>query len=266
MAKSHHVADELFLEYEMDYQKVPLTCDPLIKGYAIDTNGIIYGKKGKPLHPSYPRHGYLVNFNIDGKSVTRQVHRLVAQQFLPNPENKPTVNHIDGNPRNNQVENLEWATYKEQMIHARDILGNQPAHKLPVIGVDIDTLKRLSFDSCASAARHFGVMRASIEAVVVGRKLSVKRHIWIEDKKDAEQNEESIRLKLAAIGNITRKTGRRVGCFSKSGELVKVYRNVCATREDGFCHQAVYECCCGGKHRHTHKGFAWKFLTDKDER
>ena len=64
------------------------------------------------------RDGYeLVNLYKDGKQKTFQVHRLVAEAFIPNPENKPTVDHKDRNKLNNCVENLTWATAKEQAMN-----------------------------------------------------------------------------------------------------------------------------------------------------
>ena len=56
------------------------------------------------------------------------IHRLVASAFIPNPKQKPQVNHIDGNKLNNKLSNLEWVTPSEQMIHSYNILGNSGGH------------------------------------------------------------------------------------------------------------------------------------------
>lgn len=55
---------------------------------------------------------------VNGLRRNFSIHRLVAETFIPNPEGKPCVNHIDNNPANNRVENLEWVTFKENTQHA----------------------------------------------------------------------------------------------------------------------------------------------------
>lgn len=62
----------------------------------------------------YPR----CDMNVDGKPKSYLIHRLVANLFIPNPDNKPFVNHIDGNKHNNTVNNLEWCTRSENEKHA----------------------------------------------------------------------------------------------------------------------------------------------------
>ena len=69
--------------------------------------------KGKVLSPTKDRYGYLtVTLNCNGKSKTIKIHRLVAQAFLPNPDNLPQVNHKDEVKSNNCVDNLEWCSAK----------------------------------------------------------------------------------------------------------------------------------------------------------
>lgn len=76
--------------------------------------------KGRLLsHHRNPDKYHLLNCKFNGKQRVIQVHRLVAEAFIPNPENLPYINHIDGNKSNNKIGNLEWVTHKQNMHHAR---------------------------------------------------------------------------------------------------------------------------------------------------
>lgn len=75
--------------------------------------------KGKVLKPKIDKDGYLfVGLRINRKRYWRRLHRMVADTFIPNPNNKPQVNHIDCNVSNNHVNNLEWCTAQENIRYA----------------------------------------------------------------------------------------------------------------------------------------------------
>ena len=87
--------------------------------YYVSRCGHIFGCKGDEVKQSTTNRGYKrVTLSIDGREERWSVHRLVALLFVPNPEQKPQVNHIDGNKENNDASNLEWCTASENNKHA----------------------------------------------------------------------------------------------------------------------------------------------------
>ena len=95
-----------------------------IKGfnrYMITEQGLVWNKRTKDYMVTYIHNsGYerVLLTNDEGKKQQKLVHRLIAEAFIPNPENKPEVNHINGVKSDNQLHNLEWCTKSENQKHA----------------------------------------------------------------------------------------------------------------------------------------------------
>lgn len=113
---------------------------------------------GKVLKATDRGRGYLTVF-ICGKN--RYLHRIIAQTFIPNPENKEQVNHIDGDRSNDCVENLEWVSRLENVKHAKNVLKKDWCMvRKPVQMITKD--KITLFDSIADAERFLYGKRTKI--------------------------------------------------------------------------------------------------------
>lgn len=130
--------------------------------YKVSNDGQIYsiarsGCKGGLRKFHINAGGYrMVSLKSHGRSLTTGIHRLVALAFVPNPENKPQVNHINGKKDDNRAENLEWVTAKENTQHAfLKGLNDERLRKdrRPVFAIDKQSGEVYRFDSITSAAK-----------------------------------------------------------------------------------------------------------------
>lgn len=151
--------------------------------YEISNIGIVCSFKGKYPRIRKPRKdqdGYLqVILHIGGKRVTKKVHRLVAEAFVPNPENKPEVNHIDEDKENNVAENLEWVTHRENVNHGTGIRRSTEARSKAVVQYTTDGVFIAEYPSTREAERVTGIDHSSICHVCRGKRKTAGGYLWL---------------------------------------------------------------------------------------
>ena len=115
-------------------------------------------------------NGYLITSLYKGnKGNHKYIHRLVAEAFIPNPDNLPTVNHKNLNKQDNRVENLEWCSYADNNDHARKNLCFKSGKKLKIEAINIDTGESEIITDLLHWCKQNKHDRACIYRVLVGK-------------------------------------------------------------------------------------------------
>lgn len=134
-------------------------------------------KRNKLLKLNTHKQGYnVVNLCKCGKVKKYLVHRLVAEAFIPNTENKPQVNHIDGNKKNNNIDNLEFVTNSENTIHAYRTGLKCNAKRVKQLDLQGRFIKE--WESMLQASRELKISYGIINECVSGKRKTARGYIW----------------------------------------------------------------------------------------
>jgi hypothetical protein len=226
---------------------------------------INYKRSGKShlINQSQTHDGYFRVNLCNGARSTKKfyfVHVLVAKAFIPNPENKPQVNHKDGNKANNRIDNLEWVTSKENIAHSIKAGLRIPENHIypkgddhyaskPVLQYDLNGNFVRQWDCQSEAARYYKCNPCTITNCMQGRISSCKGYIWRQYTRDYPRKIKVERNHLSP---------RIIYQYSLDGELVRTWNGYQEIMSANPEYKAPsLSACCKGTQK-TAYGYIWR--------
>lgn len=145
----------------------------------IRSNGRKYHVVERYMNVYTDKFGYKYTvLSVNGKDFYKKIHRLVAEAFIPNPNNYPYINHKNENKSDNRVENLEWCTAQYNILYSGNYQKAGDVFACPIIAIDKNGNKQ-KFVSIQSAARELNCDASTICKVLKGKCKTYKGYIFI---------------------------------------------------------------------------------------
>lgn len=217
-------------------------------GYYISDTGKIFSNKSGDykIMATQNINGYLSCTLYSGKGRTGstcKIHRLVAQEWLENPDNLPSVDHKDGNKENNNAKNLEWVTVKENNKRA-----NKNPHVKCIIQASLEGKFIAEFKSIADASKTTGIDGSAITKVLKKTRRQTGGFLWIYKE---EYTGETVKLRKNAAT-------KKVGQYTKKGVYIQEFESAKEAGESiEALKGAIAKACRNGT---ILKGFKWKYI------
>lgn len=219
--------------------------------YSISDIGEVRNDNRGTLLKLYEEQGYkTVGLHINKKIKRFRVHRLVALMYIENPENKPYVNHKDGNRSNNCVDNLEWVTPQENTLHAVKTGLLVSVNKRPVKQYDAQGNLIGEYESITEAAKITNTNATKIIVCCQGGRITTNGCQW----RYAEDN--------SKISNVNPNPQKAISVAQIDPitlEVIAIYPTLhAAAKAVNGTQSAITHVLKGDKQTKTHKGYIWK--------
>lgn len=230
--------------------------DEITTNYSVSDDGRVKNDITQKELSQRTQQGYKhVGLTINKKPKSCRVHRLVAIAFIPNPDDKPYVNHINGVRSDNRAENLEWVTPAENTQHAVSIGLMKPTREREVIQYSLNGEKIKVYCSINEAARQTNSL---VEKIVQCCQYQRKTHNnfqwrYKEEEADKIQSVEAPKTSPKKVAQLDPKTG----------EVIAIYDSYCqAAKAVSGTQSAITHVIKGDKGTKTHKGYGWRLVDE----